>query len=194
MGRTFTNTAQISKGFEMYAKGYRRSRILDSFGDQPRPSLRTLGNWIARYKNISEDMLALEHEFEWLHMDIFSIPWEYAHLINRLSSLELQKPSLRRVRWWFRIKKINPHYSDGIVAYIANKCVVNEHMDLMEIPGSDWSSLLESMMKRSLNCCQAHLQFAFLNLVRFYRIGFKMEFFFQLSGQNQEYRWSARTS
>lgn len=146
MGRTFTNTAQISKGFEMYAKGYRRSSILDSFGDEPRPSLRTLGNWIARYKNVSEDILALEHEFEWVHMDMFSIPWEHAQLINRLSCLELQKPSLRRVRWWFRIKEINPHYSDGVVVYIANKCVVNEHMDLMEIPGSDWSHLLESTL------------------------------------------------
>ena len=146
MGRTFTNTAQISKGFEMYAKGYRRSSILDSFSDEPRPSLRTLGNWIARYKNVSEDILALEHEFEWVHMDMFSIPWEHAQLINRLSCLELQKPSLRRVRWWFRIKEINPHYSDGVVAYIANKCVVNEHMDLMEIPGSDWSHLLESTL------------------------------------------------
>ena len=58
MGRAFANTAQISRGFEMYAKGYRRSRILDSFGDQSPPSLRTLGNWITRYKNVSEDILA----------------------------------------------------------------------------------------------------------------------------------------
>ena len=97
MGRTFANTAQISRGFEMYAKGYRRSRILGSFGDQSPPSLRTLGNWITRYKNVSEDILTLEHDFEWPHMDMYSIPWEHAHLINRLSSLEHQKPSVRRV-------------------------------------------------------------------------------------------------
>ena len=146
MGRNFANTSQISRGFEMYAKGYRRSRILDSFGDQSPPSLRTLGNWIARYKNVSEDILALEHDFEWPHMDMYSIPWEHTHLINRLSSLELQKPSVRRVRWWFRIKEMNPNYSDEVVGNIANQCVVNEHMDLMEIPGSDWSNLLESTL------------------------------------------------
>ena len=43
MGRPFSNIAQISIGFEMYARGYRRASILKAFPDKSRPSVRTLG-------------------------------------------------------------------------------------------------------------------------------------------------------
>ena len=70
MGRPFSNIAQISLGFEMYARGYQRHRIMDAFSEQARPSLRTLGNWTARYKKISDSDLALEDQFEWPHCSL----------------------------------------------------------------------------------------------------------------------------
>lgn len=143
MGRSFSNITQISMGFEMYARGYQRQKILDIFSGQSQPSLRTLGNWTARYKKISETDLVMESQFEWPHMDLYAIPWKYSGLISRLHPLETIKPSIRRVVWWFRIKQMHPHYSDSLVANIAGKCIMNEHMDLLGIPGSDWSGSLD---------------------------------------------------
>ena len=144
MGRPFSNIEQISLGFEMYARGYQRHRIMDAFSEQARPSLRTLGNWTARYKKISDSDLALEDQFEWPHMDLFSIPWKYSDLISRLRSFANRNPSIRRVIWWFRIKHTYPSYSDTMVSAIADKCIINEHMDLLGIPGSDWSISLDA--------------------------------------------------
>ncbi len=141
MGRPFSNIAQISMGFEMYARGYRRTAILKAFPYKPRPSVRTLGNWIAKYREVTDGNFQLEQQFEWRDMDIFSISWDYADLISRLISLEAYIPSVRRVRWWFRIKQMYPHYSDNSIATLSNKFIVNEHMDLLGIPGSDWSTL-----------------------------------------------------
>ena len=140
MGRPFSNITQISLGFEMYARGYRRTSILKHFPDQPKPSVRTLGNWIAKYREVTEDNFRLEQQFEWRDMDTFSISWEYADLIGRLISLEAYTPSVRRVRWWIRVKQIYPHYSDNVIATLSNKFIVNDHMDLLGIPGSDWST------------------------------------------------------
>ena len=144
MGRPFSNIAQISTGFEMYARGYRRASILKAFPDKSRPSVRTLGNWITKYREVPGDNLRLEQQFEWRDMDMFSISWEYADLIARLIPFEAYSPSVRRVRWWLRVKQMYPHYLDSVITMLSNKFVVNDHMDLLRIPGSDWSILSDA--------------------------------------------------
>jgi len=141
MGRPFSNIAQISMGFEMYARGYGRAAILKAFPREPKPTVRTLGNWIGRYKKVSSTDVRLEQQFEWRDMDMFSISWDYVDLISRLITLEAYVPSVRRVRWWFRAKQMYPHYPDDSIAILANKFIVNDHMDLLGIPGSDWTTL-----------------------------------------------------
>ena len=135
MGRPFSNIAQISIGFEMYARGYRRASILKAFPDKSRPSVRTLGNWITKYREVPGDNLRLEQQFEWRDMDMFSISWEYADLIARLIPFEAYSPSVRRVRWWLRVKQMYPHYLDSVITMLSNKFGVNDHMDLLRIPG-----------------------------------------------------------
>ena len=144
MGRPFSNITQISRAFEMYARGYRRTSILKAFPYQTKPSVRTLGNWVSKYKEVAKDNLRLEQQFEWRDMDTFSISWEYADLVGRLIPLETYLPSVRRVRWWLRVKHSYPYYSDNAVAALSNKFIVNDHMDLLGIPGSDWSALSDS--------------------------------------------------
>jgi hypothetical protein len=99
--------------------------LLERYGDARAVKIRTLGNWV---KDFRKRDISLDQPFEWHQIDDyqakgFGIPWEASEFILELwyrvkeqfsayeenaGSGPLREPTIREVRWWWRIHLADP--------------------------------------------------------------------------------------
>ena len=81
------------------------------------PGLKTVGNWISKFKAVSEEELWLDSLFRWSETEKIGLQWDCNPFISRLSKAMSKDgfsigPTRRRVLWWWRVHQSRPDFSD----------------------------------------------------------------------------------
>ena len=147
MGRPYHRRNLMSAALEMFSsgKGQKQIHLALSVSADP-PGLKTVGNWISKFKTIDEEELWLDELFKWRETEKIGLQWECNALISRLSKMMvkdglLRGPTRRRVLWWWRVHQSRPDLSDVQVFECAGQCVLMEHIDLLEIGETSWAAV-----------------------------------------------------
>ena len=147
MGRPYHRHDLMSTAFEMFSSGKGQKQIhvaLSASTDSP--GLKTVGNWISKFKAVSEEELWLDSLFRWSETEKIGLQWDCNPFISRLSKAMSKDgfsigPTRRRVLWWWRVHQSRPDFSDEEILECANQCVLMEHVDLLGIGETNWASV-----------------------------------------------------
>ena len=77
-------------------------------------STRTVSNWLRDFRALDESVAALDSPFEWHRMEEYGLPWEASSWLLEQwrwvtrGVTELPLPTVREVRWWWRIHQAVP--------------------------------------------------------------------------------------
>jgi len=102
------------------------------------PSLRTVNNWISKFKRLDDNMIDPDNQYKWHLGDRDSYSLQSRNLIYRMLRTE-RTPTNREVYWWLKIKEIRQDISDDALRYISRQCVLNQHKELLGIGKTDWT-------------------------------------------------------
>lgn len=148
MGRPYHRHDLMSAAFEMFSSGKGQKEIhvaLSASTDSP--GLKTVGNWISKFKTVNDEELWLDRLFRWNETEKIGLQWDCNPFISRLAKamskdvLSIGPPTRRRVLWWWRVHQSRPDFSDEEVLECANQCVLMEHVDFLEIGETNWGCM-----------------------------------------------------
>lgn len=104
-------------------------------------STRTVASWVGRFKILPGPTLELDAPFEWSRMEEYGLPWDASDYLLKMwaavkkpkvaivgeqtlvvqpNNLNLSpQPTVRQVRWWWRVHKAAPELSETEVIRMA---------------------------------------------------------------------------
>ena len=134
MPRPKANQAQELLAYQLHKEGLGptviRENLRVKFGAKSSVSARTVATWVKRFKNPSSD---LDEEFEWHRIEEYGLPWESSNYLIELwrRFKEWQRatgiqPSVRQLRWWWRIHNACPQLHSQDVIDVAQRFIIRE--------------------------------------------------------------------
>ena len=137
MVRTFDDPDQILRAYQLWVKRLNAaaiSRKLQEEFDNPK-DVSTVRRWIrSKFSSMGDKEEANpDAPFEWHRMDEYGLPWEAsqslltlwsddrrtAGIVRDYEDIQLTPPTVRRVRWWWRVKQAAPELRDIDIRPIA---------------------------------------------------------------------------
>lgn len=114
MPRQRASSEQHKRAYDLFRDEKGPSAILKTLEDEfEEPvSVRTVATWVKGFRELSKETLILDSPFEWHRMEEYSLPWEASAYVlemwtfvheNLRWALHLGSPSVRQVRWWWRV-------------------------------------------------------------------------------------------
>ena len=150
MARPIANPAQRLRAFQLYHDGYGPAATLNKLREEfERPvSTRTVATWVKEFKvQVEETGLNLDAPFEWHRLEEYGLPWEASDYlleilwlhqngkIVRSPSAPAPTPSVRQVRWWWRIHKAVPTIGKRDTWFLALRFMLRELAhDVLNLP------------------------------------------------------------
>ncbi|MDA0735349.1 MAG: hypothetical protein O3A93_11645 [Chloroflexi bacterium] len=134
MPRPKANPAQELRAYQLHQDGYGPTAILQKlrqeFGDDNSVSSRTIATWVRNFKLKTN---TLDVPFEWHRMDEYAIPWEAGEYLlelwRRFKESQISEniqPTVRQVRWWWRVHNTNEHLEPVALFEISQRFVARE--------------------------------------------------------------------
>jgi hypothetical protein len=113
------------------------SRLLEKQFEENAISERQVRRWIAHFKKLDASVLRLDDPFEWHRLDDYGIPWEASHDLMGLwaraqdrrgatPDLPTSPPTVRQMRWWWRVMQAAPTMLVSDVLAVAGAFVERE--------------------------------------------------------------------
>ena len=139
MPRPKANQDQQLLAYQLHKDGYGPTAILqklrEEFGDENTVSPRTVATWVKGFKQRTH---SLDAPFEWHRMEEYGLPWESSEYLLTMwrgykertgSSAPLRVrsyPTVRQVRWWWRVHNAALDLGDTEVIEFAQRFVARE--------------------------------------------------------------------
>ena len=144
MARPKTNPDQQRRAYELWATRHFTNReIMDQLTvefDTEAVQLRTVERWVHGFKKAETDMRAmLDGAIEWHRFEDYGLPWEASPFLFEMcyyvvrqepfpsGKLELV-PTVRQLRWWWRVHLALPTVDKFDVYHLAQRFVAREIM------------------------------------------------------------------
>ena len=109
MPRGISDPEQFVEAYRLFTAGYKQSQILERLNSIFRSNsvkLRTLGDWIKRFKNLSAEEKENSKSIDWHNLDNYEMGWEIGRGVGYFHDWEGHMPSHRLIRWWWRLNQI----------------------------------------------------------------------------------------
>ena len=135
----------MSEALVFYAQGNGPAAICSLLSiNASAPSLRTINNWISRFKRIDAGELKYDHLYQWHSEKYYSIPNQARNLVFRILKAR-SNSTVREVCWWWKIKEMRDDILDDELISIAQECVINQHKEILEIDNPDWTVIWDKI-------------------------------------------------
>ena len=132
MPRPITSAEQRLIAYSLYQQKIGPTAILKALRERfDKPvSPRTVANWVKVFKRVGEEN-ATESTFEWHRMEEYGLPWDASALLldiwaNIQDGEGLPPPTVRQVRWWWRVHWAVPDIEGYDVWVFAQRFVYRE--------------------------------------------------------------------
>lgn len=148
MARPYSNPQLISEALVLYVQGGSPKTIHTFLSrNAAAPSLRTVNNWISKFRLVQERLLRPDNPYEWHLKESDSFSIEDRNLIYRMLRIK-KNPTNREVYWWLKISAIRQDMSDDDLISISQQCVLNQHKELLGIGEIDWDKAWDRINER----------------------------------------------
>ena len=128
MARPYSNPQLISEALVLYVQGGSPKTIHTFLSrNAAAPSLRTVNNWISKFRLVQQRLLRPDNPYEWHLKESDSFSIEDRNLIYRMLRIK-KNPTNREVYWWLKINAIRQDMSDDDLISISQQCVLNQNI------------------------------------------------------------------
>tara|TARA_Y100000996_G_C22555513_1_gene655380 strand:+ start:3685 stop:4311 length:627 start_codon:yes stop_codon:yes gene_type:complete len=148
MPRGISDSEQFIEAYRLYTAGYKQSHILEKLNSMYRSNsikLRTLGDWIKKFKNLPDEEKVNSESIQWHDLDDYEMGWEIGRGIGYFHDWEGHMPSRRLIKWWWRLNQIGG-WSDEKLMLWAKKYESHEIKMAFGIKTDGLSKLDEQML------------------------------------------------
>jgi hypothetical protein len=148
MPRGIGDSEQFIEAYRLYTAGYKQSHILEKLNLMYRSNsikLRTLGDWIKKFKNLPDEEKSNSESIQWHDLDDYEMGWEIGRGIGYFHDWEGHMPSRRLIKWWWRLNQIGG-WSDEKLMLWAKKYEAHEIKMAFGIKTGGLSKLDEQML------------------------------------------------
>lgn len=145
MPRSKAHPEQHFSAYQLWRKGLGLTAICEElekgFGTET-VSERTVATWIRGYKSLHPETVDLDAPFEWHRMMEYALPWEASGfllemwwwVLENLYPKYGEKPTVRSVRWWWRVHQAAPNLSKHLDVWFLAQRFANREL-LHEVLG-----------------------------------------------------------
>ncbi len=143
MPRSISDPEQFVEAYKLYTAGYKQGLILEKLELIYRTNsikLRTLGDWIKKFKTLSDEEQKNSESIDWHNLDDYHMGWEIGRGIGYFHDWEGHMPSRRLIKWWWRLNQIGG-WSDEKLMLWAKKYEEYEIKKAFKIKTEDLSEL-----------------------------------------------------
>lgn len=109
MPRGIGDPEQFVEAYRLYTAGYKQGQILEKLKLLFRTNavkLRTLGDWIKKFKDLPDEEQKNSESIDWHNLDDYHMGWEIGRGIGYFHDWEGHMPSRRLIKWWWRLNQI----------------------------------------------------------------------------------------
>ena len=148
MPRGISDSEQFIEAYRLYTAGYKQAQILEKLNLIYRSNsikLRTLGDWIKKFKELSDEEKENSQSIQWHDLDDYGMGWEIGRGIGYFHDWEGHMPSRRLIKWWWRLNQIGG-WSDEKLMLWAKKYEEYEIKTAFGIKSESLASLDEQML------------------------------------------------
>ncbi|MBI15320.1 MAG: hypothetical protein CL782_03585 [Chloroflexi bacterium] len=148
MPRGISDSEQFVEAYRLYTAGYKQAQILEKLNLIYRSNsikLRTLGDWIKKFKELSDEEKENSQSIQWHDLDDYGMGWEIGRGIGYFHDWEGHMPSRRLIKWWWRLNQIGG-WSDEKLMLWAKKYEEYEIKTAFGIKSESLASLDEQML------------------------------------------------
>ena len=148
MPRGISDPDQFVEAYRLYIAGYKQGLILEKLQLMYRSNsikLRTLGDWIKKFKDLSDEEQKNSESIDWHNLDDYHMGWEIGRGIGYFHDWEGHMPSRRLIKWWWRLNQIGG-WSDEKLMLWAKKYEEYEIKKAFKIKTEDLSELDMQML------------------------------------------------
>ena len=112
MPRTIANMAKFIEGYRLFSEGVSHRNIQEklkepvsngSWNETSVPSMRTVGNWITRYKTISPEDQAESQPVQWRELEEAGFSWDAGKALRIYYQVNGRRPTRRALKWAHRL-------------------------------------------------------------------------------------------
>ena len=112
MPRQIANTAEFLEGYRLFSEGVSHRNIQEklkepvshgSWNETSVPSMRTVGNWITRYKTISPEDQAESQPVQWRELEEAGFSWDAGKALRIYYQVTGRNPTIRALKWAYRL-------------------------------------------------------------------------------------------
>ena len=141
MPRTIANMAKFLEGYKLFSEGETHRNIHEKLKEpvtnghwwektKP-PSMRSVGNWITRYKRISPEDQAESQPVQWRELEDAGFSWEAGKALRIYRQVTGRNPSRRALKWMYRLSLVGGWEKDD--AELVETAGYYERSELMEL-------------------------------------------------------------
>jgi hypothetical protein len=155
MARPISDGDQYLEAYRLHVKGWGPKAILTrlEFEFKDPASLRTVNNWVKKFKRLPEDDVMLDSPFEWHRLNDADIPWDASDYLLKMwrlhsmgafqvSKIETKSPTtFREARWWWRVHLAVPSLGFYDVWAFAEHFTLRELAHLLQAEKLDFRDL-----------------------------------------------------
>ena len=148
MPRSIGDPEQFVEAYRLYTAGYKQGHILEKLKSIYRAKavkLRTLGDWIKKFKDLPDEEKENSKSIDWHNLDGYHMGWEIGRGIGYFHDWEGHMPSRRLIKWWWRLNQIGG-WSDEKLMLWAKKYEEYEIKKAFQINTADLSELDTQML------------------------------------------------
>ncbi|MAU65322.1 MAG: hypothetical protein CL882_04820 [Dehalococcoidia bacterium] len=148
MPRGISDSEQFIEAYRLYTAGYKQAQILEKLNLIYRSNsikLRTLGDWIKKFKELSDEEKENSRSIQWHDLEDYGMGWEIGRGIGYFHDWEGHMPSRRLIKWWWRLNQIGG-WSDEKLMLWAKKYEEYEIKTAFGIKSESLASLDEQML------------------------------------------------
>ena len=140
MPRQRASPEQHKRAYDLFLEGSGPAAILRMLEDEfEEPvSARTVATWVKSFKELSPGTVSLDSPFEWHRLEEYGLPWEAsAYLLEMWAFVQeneiyeargftIPPPTIRQVRWWWRVHLAVPELDMADVWVLAQRFAFRE--------------------------------------------------------------------
>jgi len=148
MPRGISDSEQFIEAYRLYTAGYKQAQILEKLNLIYRSNsikLRTLGDWIKKFKELSDEEKENSRSIQWHDLEDYGMGWEIGRGIGYFHDWEGHMPSRRLIKWWWRLNQIGG-WSDEKLMLWAKKYEEYEIKTAFGIKSESLESLDKQML------------------------------------------------
>jgi len=150
MPRQIANTAEFLEGYRLFSEGVSHRNIHESLSESDHPpSMRTVGNWISRYKAVSPKLQDESQTVYWHELVEKGFNWGAGRALKAYYRVNRRYPNKRALKWVYRLSLVGG-WEDEELVQEAGYYEESELRELFDLERIEMRSIDNGMLERRI--------------------------------------------